>query len=150
MTFETPEDYLEFWFPGQALTPSDLPLDVADYFLYDLEEVEGGFSPKCSLAAATQDSESVAERAPKAAELRNVRCPVALVCAGAGFFPDSEPLISEEARTEMSSALDLRSQMRLSEANHYSLLYEPNVAEFAGLLTPRNPRNPRNPRDWAD
>jgi pimeloyl-ACP methyl ester carboxylesterase len=143
MTFESPEDYLEFWFPGQALKPADLPPDVADYFLYDLEEVEGGFSPKCSLAAATQDSESVAERAPTTAELREVGCPVALVCAGAGFFPESEPLISEEVRNGMSGALDLRSQMRLPGANHYTLLYEPNVAEFAGLLTSRDPQ------DWA-
>jgi hypothetical protein len=30
--------------------------------------------------------------------------------------------------------------MRLPEANHYSLLYEPNVAEFADLLVSK---------DWA-
>src|ERR687889_1800954 len=43
MTFESPEAYLDFWFPGQGLTPDDLPPDPADYYLYDLEEVEGGF-----------------------------------------------------------------------------------------------------------
>jgi hypothetical protein len=86
----------------------------------------------------------VAERTPTTAELRNVRCPAALVRAGAGFFPDSETLISEEARKEMADALDLRSQTRLLGANHYSLLYEPNVAEFAGLLTAGDPQ------DWTD
>lgn len=134
MTFESPEAYLEFWFPGQGLTPADLPPDVADYFLYDLGEVEGGFRPKCSHAAATQDSDCLSARGPTVPDLRGVSCPVALVCAGAGFFPESEPLISEEAHREMSGALDLRSHTRLSGANHYTMLYEPNAGEFAGLV----------------
>jgi pimeloyl-ACP methyl ester carboxylesterase len=135
MTFESPESYLEFWFPGQGLTPADLPPDVADYFLYDLGEVEGGFSPKCSSAAASQDSEWISGRAPTVEELRGVGCPVALVTAGAGFFPESEPLISGEVLQTMSGALDLRYQTRLPETNHYSMLYEPHVGEFSGLLT---------------
>lgn len=134
MTFESPEDYLEFWFPGQGLTPEDLPPEVADYFLYDLGDTDGGFSPKCSAAAASEDASWLAEQGPTAARLRDVGCPVALVTAGAGFFPETEPLVSEEAREAMAGALDLRSQRRVASANHYSLLYEPNVGEFAALL----------------
>src|SRR5918998_1262654 len=48
MTFESPEAYLDFWFPGQNLTMEDLPQDLADYYLYDLGEVEGGYKPKAS------------------------------------------------------------------------------------------------------
>ena len=33
MTFEGPEDYLNFWFPDQGLTMDDLPPDLADYYL---------------------------------------------------------------------------------------------------------------------
>ena len=134
MTFESPEDYLEFWFPGQGIKPEDLPPDVADYFLYDLGGVEGGFSPKCSSDAAKQDSEWLSGRGPTARELRGVGCPVALVAAGAGFFPGSEPLISDGVRQTMAGALDLRLQTRLPGANQYTMLHEPNVAEFAGLL----------------
>ena len=54
--FETPEDYLEFWFPGQNLSYSDLPPDLADYYRYDLERVEGGYRPKALAAAAREDS----------------------------------------------------------------------------------------------
>jgi hypothetical protein len=97
--------------------------------------VEGGFSPKCSSAAASQDSEWISGRAPTVEELRGVGCPVALVTAGAGFFPESEPLISGEVLQTMSGALDLRYQTRLPETNHYSMLYEPHVGEFSGLLT---------------
>lgn len=138
MTFEGPEEYLEFWFPGQGLRPEDLPPDVADYFLYDLGEVEGGFSPKCSSAAASEDSEWLASRAPTAAGLRGVGHPAALVAAGAGFFPESEPLISEEARRTMAETLDLRFQTRLPAAGHYNMLYEPSVGEFARLLASEN------------
>src|SRR3712207_28519 len=42
MVFEGPQEYLDFWFPGQGLTPEDLPPDLADYYLYDLQEVEDG------------------------------------------------------------------------------------------------------------
>lgn len=134
MTFEGPESYLEFWFPGQGLRPEDLPPDVADYFLYDLGKVEGGFNPKCSSAAAAEDSDWLIRRGPTVAELSGVGCPVALAAAGAGFFPESDPLVSEEVRKTMAGALDLRFQTRLPAANHYTLLHEPNVSEFAGLL----------------
>ena len=51
MTFESPEAYLDFWFPDQNLKLDDLPQDLADY-LYDLGEVEGGYMPKASRVAA--------------------------------------------------------------------------------------------------
>lgn len=140
MTFASAREYLDFWYPGQGLAPGDLPPDVADYFLYDLGEVEGGYSPKCSHAAAMEDSRWLSERGPTALDLEKVGCPVALARAGAGFFPDSEPLISGAARRAMSGALDVRREVHLPEANHYTMLYEPHVAEFAGLLASE---------DWA-
>ncbi|HZY56679.1 MAG TPA: alpha/beta fold hydrolase, partial [Rubrobacteraceae bacterium] len=48
MVFETPEDYLDYWFPDQNLTLEDLPPDLADYYLYALERLHGGFTPKAS------------------------------------------------------------------------------------------------------
>src|SRR5918997_3118290 len=101
MTFEIPDAYLDFWFPDQGLTMDDLPPDLADYYLYDLQEVEGGYNPKASRAAAEQDSPAVSETSPTAEEMRGVGCPVALVRASQGFFPDSDLLISDEAREVM-------------------------------------------------
>ena len=123
MVFEGPEDYLNFWFPGQNLTIDNLPPDLADYYLYDLQEVEGGYGPKASRAAAEEDSRSVSSTSPTAEEMRNVRCPVALVRASAGFFPGSDPVISVETRDAMAEVLDLRSDPRLEGANHYSMLW---------------------------
>ena len=123
MTFESPEAYLNFWFPGQGLTMEDLPPDLADYYLYDLKEVEGGYGPKASSAAAREDSPSVSSTSPTADEMRNVRCPVALVRASEGFFPGSDPVISEETRDEMAEVLDLRSDTLLEGANHYTMLW---------------------------
>jgi lipase len=123
MTFESPEDYLNFWFPGQNLTMEDLPPDLADYYLYDLEEVEGGYRPKASRAAAEEDSPSVSSTSPTAKEMRSVRCPVALVRASAGFFPGSDPVVSEEIRDAMAEVLDLRSDTVVEGANHYTMLW---------------------------
>ena len=123
MTFESPEAYLNFWFPGQGLTMEDLPPDLADYYLYDLERVEGGYRPKASSAAAREDSSAVSSTSPTLEEMRDVRCPVALVRASEGFFPGSDPVISDETRDAMAGALDLRSEILLEGANHYTMLW---------------------------
>jgi pimeloyl-ACP methyl ester carboxylesterase len=123
MTFESPDAYLDFWFPNQGLAMEDLPSDLADYYLYDLEEVEGGYRPKASRAAAEEDSPSVSSTSPTAEELRNLRCPVALVRASQGFFPGGDPLISEEARDVMAEVFDLRSDTLVEGANHYTMLW---------------------------
>jgi lipase len=123
MTFESPEDYLNFWFPNQNLRLDDLPPDLADYYLYDLAQVEGGYSPKASRAAAEEDSSSVFSDAPTLEELRGVGCPVALVRASEGFFPGADPLVSDDIRDAMAGALDLRSDTVVDGANHYTMLW---------------------------
>lgn len=131
MVFESPDDYLNFWFPGQGLRLEDLPPDLADYYRYDLGEVEGGYQPKASLAAVREDSPQISSSAPTAEEMRGVRCPVALLRPTAGFFPESDPLISEPARAAMGDALDLRSDTVLDGANHYSMMFQPYAAQIA-------------------
>jgi hypothetical protein len=134
MVFESPEDYLNFWFPDQNLTMDDLPPDLADYYLYDLEEVEGGYQPKASRAAAEEDSPSVSSTSPTVEEMRNVGCPVALVRASEGFFPGSDPLISDETRDAMAGVLDLRSDTLVEGANHYTMLWPEYVPKWADIL----------------
>jgi pimeloyl-ACP methyl ester carboxylesterase len=123
MTFESPEAYLDFWFPDQNLKMEDLPPDLADYYLYDLGEVENGYNPKASRVAAEEDSPSVSSTSPTAEEMRGVACPVALVRASQGFFPGSDPLISDETRDVMAESLDIRTEILLEGANHYTMLW---------------------------
>ena len=133
MTFESPEAYLDFWFPDQNLKMDDLPQDLADYYLYDLGEVESGYRPKASRVAAEEDSPSVSSTSPTAEELRGVGCPVALVRASQGFFPRSDPLISDEVRDAMARALDIRTEILLEGANHYTMLWP----EYTRIWAPR-------------
>ena len=133
MTFESPEAYLDFWFPDQNLKMEDLPPELADYYLYDLGEVEGGYNPKASRVAAEEDSPSVSSTSPTAEEMRGVTCPVALVRASQGFFPGSDPLISDEVRDVMAGALDLRAEILLEGANHYTMLWP----EYTRIWAPR-------------
>jgi lipase len=134
MVFETPDDYLGFWFPDQGLTMADLPPDLADYYRYDLQEVEGGYNPKCLPDAAKQDSPAVTETSPTADEMRAVDCPVALVRAAEGFFPGSRPLIPDATRDVMAGALDVRREMVLQGANHYTMMWPPHTQQWADLL----------------
>ena len=131
MTFESPEAYLNFWFPDQGLTPDDLLPDLADHYVYDLEVVEGGYEPKASRAAAEEDSPSVSGSSPTAEEMRSVRCPVALVRASEGFFPGGTPVISDETRDAMAAVLDIRSETLVEEANHYTMLWPPYTQRWA-------------------
>ena len=133
MTFESPDAYLDFWFPGQNLKMEDLPPELADYYLYDLGRVEGGYNPKASRAAAEADSPSVSSTSPTAEEMHGVACPVALVRASQGFFPGSDPLISDEVRDVMAGALDLRTEILLEGANHYTMLWP----EYTRVWAPR-------------
>jgi len=134
MVFESPNDYLDFWFPGQNLTIEDLPPDLADYYLYDLERVEGGYTPKASREAAEEDGDSVSSESPTAEALRGIGCPVALVRAEAGFFPESRPLISDETRDTMAGALDLRLEHRLRGANHYTMMFFDFARQVAATI----------------
>ena len=133
MIFESPEAYLDFWFPDRGLTMDDLPPDLAGYYLYDLEKIEAGYNPKASRAAAEEDSPSVSSTSPTAEELRGVACPVALVRASQGFFPGSDPLISDEARDVMAGSLDIREEVLVEGANHYSMLWP----EYTKIWAPR-------------
>jgi lipase len=121
--FESPGAYLDFWFPDRGLTMDDLPPDLADYYLYDLEKVEDGYNPKAFRAAAEEDSPSIASTSPTAQEMSGVHCPVALVRASQGFFPGSDPLISDEARDVMAGSLDIREEVLVEGANHYTMLW---------------------------
>ena len=123
MFFDSPAAYLDFWFPDRGLTMDDLPPDLADYYLYDLEKVDGGYTPKAFREAAEEDGDSVSSESPTAGALRGIGCPVALVRAEEGFFPDSRPLISDETREVMAGALDLRLEHRLQGANHYTMMF---------------------------
>jgi lipase len=133
MTFESPKAYLDFWFPDQNLKMGDLHQDLADYYLYDLGEVEGGYRPKASRVAAEEDSPSVSSTSPTAEEMRGVACPVALVRASQGFFPGSDPLISDEVRDMMEGPLDIRTEILLEGANHYTMLWP----EYTRVWAPR-------------
>jgi lipase len=133
MTFESPEAYLDFWFPDQGLAMDDLPPDLADYYLYDLGEVDGGYQPKASRAAAEEDSPAVSESSPTAEEMSSVGCPVALVRASQGFFPGTDPLISDDARDVMAESLDIREEVVVQGANHYTMLWP----EYTQIWVPR-------------
>jgi len=133
MVFEGPEAYLDFWFPDRDLTMDDLPPDLADYYLYDLGEVDGGYNPKASRAAAEEDAPSVSETSPTAEELSGIACSVALVRASQGFFPGSDPLISDEVSDVMVQVLDVRTEILVEGANHYSMLWP----EYTKMWAPK-------------
>ena len=135
MVFETPEDYLNFWFPDQNLTYDDLPPDLADYYRYDLQKVEGGYQPKASIDAAREDSDSVSSEAPTLDEMKGVSCRVSLVRAAQGFFPETAPLISDGTRDAIAGVLDLRSQIALPGSTHYTMMFEPFAAEIARFIS---------------
>lgn len=134
VVFESPDDYLDFWFPGQGIKMEDLPPELADYYRYDLGEVEGGYQPKASLDAVGEDTPQISSSAPTAEQMGDVNCPVALIRPTEGFLPGSSPLITEQARVQMVEALDIRSDTVLEGANHYTMLWGEHAHQTADTL----------------
>jgi lipase len=56
------------------------------------------------------------------------------VRASAGFFPGSDPVVSEEIRDAMAEALDLRSDTVVEGANHYTMLWPEYIPRWAEVL----------------
>src|SRR5918996_1555585 len=84
-----------------------------------------------------EDSPSVSSTSPTAEEMRGVDCPVALVRASQGFFPGSDPLISDETRDMMAVPLDIRTEIILEGANHYTMLWPEYTRVWApGVFDP--------------
>lgn len=134
MAFKTPDDYVDFWFPGQGLTMDTLPPDLADNYRYDLRQVEGGWRPKCLLEAALEDARWNAAEAATAARLSSITVPTALIRASEGFFPGTPPLIGDEAHAAMAQALPLRADTMIPGSNHYTIMYEPAAIEVARII----------------
>jgi len=134
MTFPSPDAYLDYWFPGQGLTLDRLPPELADYYRYDLAEVEGGWRPKALLAAVQEDAAWGASRSNTADALACIGCPVALARAAEGFFPGTPPLVSGQARDVLAGALDLRVDLTLPGTDHYTMLHDPHAALVAEVI----------------
>lgn len=120
MTFPDLDALVGFWFPG--LTIQDLPPDVADAYRYDVERVPGGWRPKASAAAARYDAIWNALRSPTARALGRIRCPAALVRAAQGFAPGTPATFSEPMRARLAERVDLRADLLLEGATHYTVL----------------------------
>jgi lipase len=125
MTFPDLDALVRYWFPGSGLGIDDLPPDVADAFRYDVAPVPGGWRPKASAAACRFDARWNALRAPTARALGRIRCPAALVRAAQGFAPGTPATFSEPMRARLAGRLDLRADLLVEGATHYSLLADP-------------------------
>jgi lipase len=135
MTFPDLDALVRFWFPGSGLTIDDLPPDVADAYRYDVEPVAGGWRPKASAAACRADARWNALRAPTARALGRIRCPVALVRASQGFTPGAPATFGDALRSRLAARVDLRADLVLEGATHYSVLADPaNAATVAGVI----------------
>ena len=135
MTFPDQDAYVRWWFPDAGLTMATLPPDLADYLRYDLEATAGGWKPKASFAAARQDALWNRLLSPDAAAMRRVNVPVALVRATQGFTPGTAPLVSSAMRDRIADALDVRTEVLLDGATHYSMLLAPeHAARVAAVI----------------
>jgi lipase len=125
LTFPDLDALVAFWFPGSGLGIGDLPPDVADAYRYDVRPVPGGLRAKASLAACRFDARYNALLAPTARAVGRIGVPVALVRAGQGFAPGTPPTFTDAMRAHLPRRLDLRADLVLEGATHYSMLADP-------------------------
>jgi pimeloyl-ACP methyl ester carboxylesterase len=135
LTFADLDALVDFWFPGAGLGIDDLPPDVADLYRYDLTPAPGGWRAKCSLTAARADARFDAFRAPTPRALGRLACPVALVRAGEGFAPGTPPTFTDALRASLVERVELRADVLLDGATHYSMLADQaHAARVAAVI----------------
>jgi hypothetical protein len=63
-----------------------------------------------------------------------VACPVALIRPTSGFSPDAPPLIGHVAHVAITHALDVRFDLLLEGASHYSMMNDQYAARIAQAI----------------
>lgn len=133
-TFATPAEYLDFWFPGQGLGFDDLDADLADYYRYDTLDTGAGLVPRALRVAAEEDSASMLLDSLTVDELGRIACPVSLVRAAEGFATGTPPLLPDPVRDTMVRALDVREDVLVDGATHYTVMFADYARSVARVI----------------
>jgi lipase len=119
MHFPDLRSYLIYW-AGSEEAADALSVDLIDYYAHELAE-NGYPTPSC--VGARMDVTDLVTNFFTAKEFKNIRTPMILLRAGHGFADGAKPFVGDAAAKVIKENLDIREELLISDANHYSITY---------------------------
>eukprot|EP01028_Stygiella_incarcerata_P005911 TRINITY_DN24411_c0_g1_i1.p1 TRINITY_DN24411_c0_g1~~TRINITY_DN24411_c0_g1_i1.p1 ORF type:complete len:319 (-),score=82.59 TRINITY_DN24411_c0_g1_i1:220-1176(-) len=119
MHFPELRSYLIYW-TGSEEDADALPVDLVDYYAHEL--AENGYPTPSHVGAAT-DAHDLVTNFLTAKEFKDIHTPMVLLRAGHGFTNEATPFVGDDAAKVIKENLDIREELLISDANHYSITY---------------------------
>jgi pimeloyl-ACP methyl ester carboxylesterase len=144
--FPTRAAYQEFWAQHPAFA-GGIDERMADYFDYDLIEVEGGFGSSVVGDRVREDVVSQLSPDVLTPALERLRVPAVLLRAPRGLLDQPEALYSREEAETWDARLPLLRVVEVPDCNHYTIIFDtsPVAAVTAELHAPSAPSSQEHP-----
>ncbi|MCF8041384.1 MAG: alpha/beta hydrolase [Desulfarculaceae bacterium] len=98
---------------------------MADYFDYEVEAVQGGVRSRVNPDHIEEERENLRGIKPSSF-YRQVLCPVLIVRAGKGMLNRDDVLLPTDALERMLREMDRARVVDLPDADHFTLMFQPN------------------------
>lgn len=138
--FPTRTAYLDFWHQHPAFARG-IDVRMADYFDYDLVEVDGGFAS--SVVADLVRDDVVSQLSPDVLTpaLERLRVPAVLLRAPRGLLDQAEALYTGAEAEEWEARLPLLRVVEVPDVNHYTIIFDQDAVNVV-VAELRNPPAP--------
>ncbi len=121
--YVTSEAYLDFWRLHPAVS-EEWNSYVERYLAYDLEPVEGGFTPRARTEPVRRDAaDLLAGEALLGRWLGEIQCPIDLVRAARDLLNKPHPLYPDDVVERWARRLPRLSEEMVEDTNHYTLMF---------------------------
>jgi len=98
---------------------------MADYFEYEVEEIPGGVRSRVSPDTIEEERRNLRSIKPSSF-FRQVLCPVLIVRGGKGMLQEDDVLLPGDALERMLREMDQAKVVDLPDADHFTLMFQPN------------------------
>jgi pimeloyl-ACP methyl ester carboxylesterase len=138
--FPTRASYLDFWRQHPAFA-GGIDEHMADYFDYDLVEVDGGLAS--SVVGDLVRDDVVSQLAPDVLTpaLEHLRVPAVLLRAPRGLLDQPDALYTSEEAAEWEARLPLLRVVEVPDVNHYTIIFDQDAVKVV-VAEIRNPPAP--------
>ena len=103
------------------------------YFRYEIEEVQGGIRSRVHPNHIEEEAKNLKE-VDSREFYKKVKGPTLILRATKGMLAEDDLLLPEDAVEQMVSEIPNAKRVDVEGANHYSILFQPNVKRDQSIL----------------
>jgi len=129
--FPSFETYLSLMKQAPYLQPWNLYMET--YFRYEIEEVQGGIRSRVHPNHIEEEAKNLKE-VDSREFYKKMKSPTLILRATKGMLAEDDLLLPEDAVEQMVSEIPNAKRVDVEGANHYSILFQPNVKRDQSIL----------------